>query len=64
MMIDGMILTKIFDFMNTYKYQDWVYANTEEWDWELTEYRTSGHYVSGVWLNEEDTVAFRLKFGL
>ena len=42
-------------------YEPWVYTNCCTWRWEYDITSSSGRVI-GIWLPEEDTIAFRLKF--
>lgn len=60
-----MILTKIHG--GSAQYESWLYINTKEWKWEFnysTPHLGVDVRVAGVWLEEVDAIAFRLKFGL
>lgn len=46
------------------KYVMWVYENTEKHSWEWRGGDQRIEKVKGVWLSEEDTIMFKLKFGL
>ena len=66
-----LVLTE-FWFMDCSRYKEWIHTNTEDWKWSyksiefpsMNYSKPTEQYISGVYLNEIDTVAFRLKFGL
>lgn len=46
-------------------YEAWIYENCAQWKWDyLSGTMPTGWKICGIWLEDRDAVAFRLKFGL
>lgn len=61
-----MILTLLNRDHNSTEQEHWVINNTKLWRWAFDDWisvQGETKYITGVYLDEEDTVAFRLKYG-
>lgn len=61
-----MILTLFDRQTNAIEQEVWIYNNAKEWNWKFDDWVDKdgvSHYISGVYLSEDDAIAFRLRFG-
>lgn len=61
-----MILTLLNRKYNVEEQEVWIYNNAKTWRWAFDEWISKDgkpKYISGVYLDEDDTIAFRLKYG-